>query len=201
MRITQSILLGCFLSISLSSPAVGMVASYRRCQEELKVKVSGAVGLFPKEAEASRKQLISFGEDAIPFVLEIVQSDVNLDPIKKAFLIDVVASIRGEKSGLALISLLSDSDPYARGLAATYIDNRKLRTAIPYLIALLNDQAVYKTIVQTDRNIERNILVRDVAIDALQGVTGKVLASHSSREKQAKAWQAWWDKKQKLIMK
>lgn len=197
MRIGQSIL-GCFLALTLCSPAAANVAT---CQDELKAKVSEAAGLFPKEAETSRKQLISFGENGIPFIAEIIQSDVNLNPIKKAFLMDVIASIPGEKSEGALIALLSDLDPYVRGLAISYISNRKLRAAIPSFIPLLSDHAVYKTVVQTDPSSERNILVRDAAIEALQAISETVLASNSSREKQAKAWRAWWDKRQKSIPK
>ncbi len=168
-----------------------------RAQNDLRSQVSDAVRLFPKDAKTSRNHLILFGEPAVPLIVEIIQSDKNLDPIKKSFLVDVIATLHGEKSNEALISLLADGDPYVRGLVASYVSKRKLQTALPKLISLLNDKEVYKTVVSTDPSSEHSVLVRDVAIDALQALTGKVLARRGTKEQKAQAWMRWWRMQQK----
>lgn len=167
-----------------------------RAQNNLRSQVSDAVRLFPKDAKTSRNQLISFGDPAVPLIVEIIQSDTNLDPIKKSFLVDVIATLHGEKSSEALISLLADGDPYVRGLVASYVSKRKLQTAIPHLIALLEDKAVYKTVVQTDPSSEEPVLVRDVAIEALQATAGLVLSPGGTKDQQATAWKRWWKRRQ-----
>ena len=189
-------LLSCVVLAYLLLHAVGL-AETPNPQSELRTKVSEAARLFPKEAKTSRKQLISFGEPAVPFIVEIIQSDPNLDPVKKAFLIDVIASIHGEKSDAGLVSLLSDGDPYVRGLAVSYITKRKLQAAIPHLISLLEDKAVYKTVVHTDPSSTQVVLVRDVAIEALQATTGIAVRPRGTKDEQVRAWMRWWGK-QKL---
>lgn len=167
-------------------------------QDDLRAKVSLAVSRpFPKEAEASRKQLEALGAPAIPLIVEVVRSGTNLTPIKKAFLIDVIASMSGQQPDSALIGLLADGDPHVRGMAASYLGKQRLKAAVPHLINLLNDKEVYKTIVQTDPAAEQDILVRDVAIEALQSTTGIALAQQGSKDQQVKAWLRWWQKQQR----
>lgn len=167
-------------------------------QDDLQAKVSQAISRpFPKEAEASRKQLLALGTPAIPFIAEAVRSSEYLTPIKKVFLIDVMAGIKGQQLGPALVSLLVDDDPLVRGQAAAHLGKQRLKAAIPHLINLLNDRGVYKTTVQTDPAAEQAVLVRDVAIEALQSATGIALAQWSSKDEQVRAWLCWWQKQQK----
>ena len=186
-----------FIPFACALSASVCVAATYKSQDDLRSKVSQAVSrAFPQEAESSRKQLIALGVSAIPFIVEIVQSGANLTPIKKAFLIDIVASLKGQQSASALTSLLGDTDPYVRGLAATYAGKQRLKVAVPHLVNLLNDKEVYKTIVQTDPFTERDVLVRDVAIETLQAIAGIALAQRGSKDEQVKAWLRWWHKQQ-----
>jgi hypothetical protein len=183
--------LGCLLLFSISAAAA---ASYEP-QDDLKTKVRKIIELpFPKDAEKSRKELRRLGAPAIPYIFTVVESDSQMNPIKKTFLIDVIASFRDESSVSALMDLLSNNDPYVRGLAATHLGEQRSRAALPKLISLLNDRGVYKTVEYTDPSSEQLVLVRDVAIDALQTVTGAVLARHGTKEQQAQAWMRWWRK-------
>jgi hypothetical protein len=156
-------------------------------------KVLQAINLpFPDKATNTRSQLTELGPAAAPYIVEVIGSRDDLHPIRKTFLIDILAGICGTEVENALFSLLSDKDPYVRGLTTTYLAKRKLKSSIPYLINLLDDQGIYKTINQTDAGITRDILVKDVAIDALEATTQMVLAPKGSRGQQARAWLRWW---------
>lgn len=173
-------------------------ARYQSKQEDLETKVQRAIDLsFPKAAEESRAQLRQIGPAAIPYILRAIESDPKVNPVKKVFLIDVMASITDKASESALIRLLSNTDAYVRGIAASYLGKQKARAAVPSLIKLLNDKEVYKTIVYTDPSSEKPVLVRDAAIEALQSVTGKVLVRQGTKEQQAQAWLRWWQTQQK----
>jgi len=167
--------------------------------QDLRDSVRKAIDLpFPKDANESREQLLHFGAHATPFIAQTIRSDAKMNPIKKAFLVDVIARITGEESGSALIKLLSDDDPLLRGLGATYLGKRKSSSAIPNLIKLLRDQGVYETVAHNDPASEHAVLVRDVAIESLQAVTGTVLAPQGSKEQQAQEWMRWWQAQQKI---
>jgi TonB family protein len=166
-------------------------------QNELRDEVFKAARLFPMDVATSRKQLRFFGEAAAPFIAEIIQSDHNLDLNKKAYLIGVLGNTDGERVDSALIRLLSDADPFVRGTTTSLIARRKLRAALPSLVALLKDKAIYQTVVQTDPARETDMLVRDMAIQALSAITGTILAPGSPADAQAKAWKAWGEKQQK----
>lgn len=158
----------------------------RAINQDLKDSVRKAVDLpFPKAANESREQLLHFGPPATPFIAEAIRSDSKMNPIKKAFLVDVIVRITGEESVSALITLLSDDDPLLRGLGADSLGKRRSRSAIPNLIRLLSDHGVYKTVAYTDPASEHAVLVRDVAIESLQAVTGTILAPQGSEEQQA----------------
>src|SRR2546422_9091115 len=134
-------------------------------QNTLRDKVLKAINLpFPDKSSSTRSQLTELGPAAAPYIVEVIKSRHDLHPIRKTFLIDTLAGMRGTQVEDALFKLLSDKDPYVRGLTTTYLAKRKLNSSIPYLINLLDDQGVYKTINQTDPGITRDILVRDVAI-------------------------------------
>src|SRR5712691_1358038 len=126
---TRSSQLFCFILVCLSLFSV-CAAARNEPQEELKVKVQRAVDLpFPKDAEESRKQLKGMGAPAIPYILAVVESDSKMNPIKKTFLIDVIASIGDASSTSALMDLLSYNDPQVRGVAATHLGEQKSRAA------------------------------------------------------------------------
>lgn len=187
----------CNILVCLFLFSVSAAASHGP-QEDLKTEVQKAIDLpFPKDAEESRKQLRGMGAPAIPYILAVVESDSKMNPIKKTFLIDVIATIGDESSMSALMDLLSYNDPHVRGVAATHLGEQKSTAPLPKLIGLLNDKEVYKTVVYTDPSSEQPVLVRDVAIDALQAITGRVLARQGTKQQQAQAWARWWRRRQK----
>ena len=101
------------LFISVSQATVGR-------QNDVSARVSQVVALLPNEPKLARKHLLALGPSAFPYVLRIVREDAGLGMIKKTFLIDVIARSKTKQSGSALIELLTDTDPYVRGLAASY---------------------------------------------------------------------------------
>lgn len=142
-------------------------------------------------------RLTTLGPAAAPYVVEVIRSRNDLHPIRKTFLIDILAAMCGAEIENSLFSLLSDKDPYVRGLTTTYLAKRKVKESIPFLIKLLDDKGTYKTINQTDPAMSHNILVRDVAIDALETTTQMTLVPKGSKRQQAQAWLRWWRLQQK----
>jgi|GEM_PF-3497096 len=178
------------LFISVSQATVGR-------QNDVSARVSQVVALLPNEPKLARKHLLALGPSAFPYVLRIVREDAGLGMIKKTFLIDVIARSKTKQSGSALIELLTDTDPYVRGLAASYVDKRRYRAAVPHLIKLLDDKGVYVTQLQTDPERHEPVLVRDKVMEALQGITGRTMDTRSTQDERAAAWVRWWEKQQR----
>jgi hypothetical protein len=168
-------------------------------QVDLRPRVAEATALFHKDPASARSQLQRLGSPAIPFIVEMICSDDEKIPVNKVrrdpFLVDIIAQYRNKESDDALGRLLSSKCPNIRGLAAKYIGNRKTRSAIPKLINLLGDKEIYLGYIVTHGQ-DYEVLVRDVAIDALQKITGKKLARRSTKDAQAQAWLEWWTKQQ-----
>lgn len=165
-------------------------------QNDVSTQVSQAIRLISLEPQVVRKEFRKLGPSAFPHILRAIGSDSGLDPIKKAFLIDVIGRSRAKESARTLIALLSDSDPYVRGLAASYFGRRKDKTAIAQLVRLLDDKGIYATRTRTDPVSEEPILVRDKAIEALEAITRSKMKPEATGDEQAKAWQQWWLKHQ-----
>ena len=165
-------------------------------QSDLKEKVAEAVNLFLRDRAQAMAQLRALGDPAIPFVLEILQSDQKpIIPVRLA-LLSFIAEMQGENSNSALMALFSHNESHVRGFATVELGRRKLERAIPKIVGLLNDEGIYMSFMITDPYREEHKLVRDVAIEALQSITGKTLAKGKSREAQIKAWRRWWQKQQ-----
>lgn len=168
-------------------------------QGDLQLRVSQAVESFAKDPLGTQEQLQSMGPAAIPFILEFIcLSDeatfkkVTRDPV----LVEIIASYSNKEADDALLKLLSSECAHIRGLAASYAGRRKQQSAVPCLVNLLEDKEIYLGLA-VSHGEDNEILVRDVAIEALQNITGKKLANRSSKEKQAEAWLEWWLKQKK----
>lgn len=170
-------------------------------QVDLKPRVAQAAELFHKDPSSARVQLQRLGSPAIPFIAEIICSEDDQIPVKKVtrdpFLVDVIAEYANKPADDALVKLLSSKCPNIRGLAAQYIGNRKTESAIPRLVSLLADKDVYIGYAVTHGQ-DYEVLVRDMAIEALQKITGKKMATRSSKDAQAHAWVNWWKKQQSV---
>lgn len=178
------------LFVCLSSNAFG-------AQDDLSAQVSKVVGLFSSSPTLGREQLKKLGPAAFPYLLCIIRDDRELGTIKKTLLIDAIARDETEKADSALVELLAESDPYVRGLAISYLGRRRYRPAVPNLIKLLDDRGVFVTTIKTDPYREEPELVRDKAMEALQAITGKRVATHATQDKRARAWLRWWEKQRR----
>jgi hypothetical protein len=136
--------------------------------------------------------LLELGPSAFSSILLMIRGDSGLGTIKKTFLIDVIARSKTRESGSAMIALLTDSDPYVRGLAVSYLGKRRYRPAMAHLVALLDDKGVFVTTIKTDPEREEPELVRDKAIEALEAITRMKLTPKRTGDEKAKAWQQWW---------
>jgi hypothetical protein len=193
-----------------ASPSAVVANAHR---DNTRAKVAAAVALYPREAKAAFKNLRALGAEAIPFILDTIKDNgpiskplsINKIAQTNPFLISVIANIPDKQADTALIELLSSRDVIIRGKAAAALGIRKSNTAIPSLIELLNDSKVYLVYVVsrhqrghgTSPTTEVKVLIRDVAVDALEEITGTVLAESDSKRVQAKAWLRWWKKQQK----
>jgi hypothetical protein len=167
-------------------------------QDELKAKVDDAIKLiFNKEIPKGMTQLKELGSPAVPYVLDYMSRDGYQRPVIKLLLLDNFVSLtRGAEADAALIKLLSDKQPELRGYAANELGKRKVKPAIPHLVERLNDKASTIVIRQMNDDPNFDVLVRDLAIGALEAITDMKLAEGKSKEKQAKAWLRWWKKQQ-----
>lgn len=166
-------------------------------QSDVRAQVSQSVRLIPLQPEVARKKLKRLGPSAFPDILRVISDDSGLGQIKKAFLINVIGGSRTKESGSALTVLLSDSDPFVRGLAVSYFGRRRDKAAIPQIVRLLNDKGIHLTQTRTDPASEESIFVRDKAIEALEAITRKKMEPRATRDEQAKAWQRWWSRHQR----
>lgn len=116
---------------------------------------------------------------------------------------DVIAGMEGERSEAALIDLLSFEDAIVRGAAVSSLGQRKAEAAIPYLVALLEDKSPYLSYMVTHPSggdssaADVTLLIRDIAIEALENITGVSQACKANKDAQAKAWFRWWQDKQR----
>lgn len=161
-------------------------------QSEVNDQVSQAIRLIHLQPQAAREQLTRLGARGFPKILEVMHNDSRLGPIEKAFLVAVIGRSKGKDSFAALTVLLSDDDPYVRGLAASYFGERRHKPAMANLVGLLEDKGVYLTRTRTHPASEEPIFVRDKAIEALEAITRKKLEPEAAGDERAKAWQQWW---------
>jgi hypothetical protein len=189
----------------VSLMAASCVIATPRTQGDTESKISEAVALFHNgQIPKAIAQLRIIGDPAVPAALELLRTDVGSHGATQFLLSGFIASVDGNRANVALLELLSDSSPYLRGLAASSLGRRKLKSAVPQLINLVNDKEVYLTTHVThpyrnDReepSVDIPTLVRDVTIDALRAITGKTLAGNETKDRQAAAWVQWWKKQQ-----
>lgn len=202
-------LIGALISCALFTSI--LVAAADVAQDELSDKVAQAVALYPKDVKGSYEKLRALGTSAIPFIVKIITDNDDCSPfimLKRArtnpFLIDVIANMNGEQADAALIELLTSKDAITRGAAAQSLGQRQTQTAIPYLIELLDDKTPYMGFIvnhpsnSEDTARDVTLQVRDVAIEALENITGLNQESGTNIDEQAKSWRRWWQKQQRL---
>ncbi len=132
----------------------------------------------------------AIGQPACPVLASIILKNELEFPVKRR-LFSVIEKTHGQKSDDAVLAILEGPQPHFRGLAAAEAGRRSLKQAVPKLIEMLTDDAVYMTIVQTDPATERTIRVSDAAITALEAITGKKMKNKTKEEK-IRMWQDWW---------
>src|ERR1700720_212978 len=121
----------CYLGSScrVLSPGLALLFSVGlhcvKGQSDVDDQVSKAVHLIHLQPQAAREQLNRLGPRGFPKILEMMHNDSRLGPIEKAFLIAVTRRSKGKDSFAALTVLLSDVDPYVRGLAVSYFGERR----------------------------------------------------------------------------
>jgi hypothetical protein len=116
-------------------------------------------------------------------------------PVIKLIFLDFVSQSEGAEVEAALIELLKDKQPELRGYAVSELGKRKVSRAIPSIVERLDDKE-NTVVICTLNNPCDDILVRDLAIRALEAITGVKPSSSKNKEKQAEAWQRWWKKRQ-----
>jgi hypothetical protein len=187
-------LLLCLISSLLVPPAIA------NPQNDVEAKVQEAVN-FIRNREISRgmAQLKELGSPAVPYVLDYVSREAYRYPLIKILLLNNFVSLtKGTEADAALIKFLADRQPELRGYAATELGERKVESAVPHIVLLLNDKA-NTTVIRDVNDHSPDVLVRDAAIGALELIAGIKLAKGKSKEKQAKAWLSWWQKQQRKM--
>lgn len=157
-------------------------------------RVNEAVALFRnKQYDKAMSQFRELGEKAISAVVNLIQSEEVSVGVPMFRLFGFISSIESETANRAMIELLSAKEAVLRGESAGELGRRKIKVAIPNLIRLLDDKEICWSTTITDPYREEHTLVRDVAIYALEAITGRKLETHRNYEQKAKAWVRWWN--------
>jgi hypothetical protein len=170
---------------------------YAQCHGETKSKVESIINsIFTDKTLANvSRQFREIGSPAVPCVLEYMSRDGYKRPVIKLIFLDFVSQSEGAEVEAALIELLKDKQPELRGYAVSELGKRKVSRAIPSIVERLDDKE-NTVVICTLNNPCDDILVRDLAIRALEAITGVKPSSSKNKEKQAEAWQRWWKKRQ-----
>jgi HEAT repeat protein len=171
------------------------VDALAQCRDEIKAKVDYAFSSIRVEKTFTgfSRQLREIGSPAVPCVLDFMSREGYRLPVMKIILLDFVSQAEGAEVEASLIELLRDKQPELRGYAVFELGKRKVKRAIPILIERLDDKE--NTIVLCALNNPcDDILVRDLAIKALESITGVKPTNSKNKEKQVKAWRRWWMK-------
>lgn len=159
-------------------------------------------------------ELKELGPPAVPYVLELLESNSNFNGHQLALFFFVMQT-HGKKSDEALVRLLHHPSCYLRGLAAQQVGFRKIKAAVPELIPLLQDRNVYgkslcggdysgtpsvnsipAKVKATPTRPDSELLVMDEAVRALESITGLKISESRSLDKRATAWMRWWQQQQ-----
>ena len=194
------LLLLCIIT-SFSSPICASAIS----QDDLKSKIDEII------QSEKYNELNLFGPRAIPYVLEALQSSRDFTG-REFSLFWFISHTEGEQSDHALVELLHHPSAHLRGWAATHIGSRRIKEAVPELVALLQDSSVWANLLceeygeskATDQNKQGSQrvarrrgnaqLVKDEAVKALEEITGLEISNSESFDKRARAWRRWWRK-------
>ena len=158
-------------------------------------RVSRAVAAYPADPAQARRELQDIGGAAVPYLVRTLWCGDDTASPRRRFLLGVIAGIDGPGAQLGLVRLLFHWDPNVRGESAAILGKRRARDALPVLLSALDDEAVYLTRVSTDPHTEEAILVRDKVVEALEEITGTVLARGQSSRDKVSAWKAWRDER------
>lgn len=175
------------MGLALTCPANGDNDS------EVQNRVSRAVAAYPADAARARRDLLEIGGAGVPHLVRTLWCRDDIAPPGRRFLIAVIAGIEGPGAQHGLVQLLVHWDPNLRGESAAILGRRHARNALPALLGMLDDEAVYLMRVRTDPHTEEAIFVRDKVVEALEEITGTVLARGQSSREKVSAWKAWLD--------
>ncbi len=150
------------------------------------------------EVEEQREQGAVLGgealqDDAVAQLVRILWCQDDLGVPGRRFLISVIEGIGGPVARGGLRQLLGHWDPNVRGESAAGLGRSRAKEAMPALLGLLDDEAVYLTRVSTDPHAEDPILVRDKAVEALEAITGTVRGKGEPARERARAWRSWME--------
>lgn len=179
-----------FIAITPLEASIGNLPA-----QNTKITASDAQLLLKTDTQETLKRFKQLGPDRVPFLLEILKIGHKLSLPTRLALISIIADTPGQDSSLALIQLLQSTDTSERGQTIKLLAKYPYKEAIPKIIALLDDKAIFAVQVSTDPYTEIPVRINDLALETLRSLAGKKLAHNESKEKQILAWKKWWQKK------
>jgi hypothetical protein len=168
---------------------------FASAQCNIKQEVDEVLKFLPQNYNSAEKKAKEIGSDSIPYLVDIIFNDSHATVIQRIHIhpqhIQLIASFKSPIADEALMKLLTHKRAYLRGYATIYLGNRKTKGSIPTIVSLLNDTDVYLT-ESSSHNPDKYILVRDIAVQALEKITETELLPKKNYELKAKAWLDWF---------
>lgn len=147
---------------------------------------------IPADAPRIRRDIRTLGPCVSRILVSVLNREEKFSLPKRLFIFDLFEENVSASEVDLVLSLLENSSTQIRGRAVIFSGAKKLDTAVPYLITLLKDEAVYLTRVQTDPYREENVLLKTLALVELERITGKVPPPKLKEKDLIKFWEKWW---------
>jgi len=115
--------------------------------------------------------------------------------MRRSHAIELLATFKSDESVKMLERVTIGADPVFRCAAIRSLAAIGSKSTVPILISKLDDRSVCMQMQSTDPARSDDVFVSDLAVGALEQVTGQTLGEKSSTGHRAtQPWKKWWDK-------
>ena len=166
-------------------------------QDKIQQEVDNALAFLPRDYSTGVAKFNKIGLKSIPYILKIIFNEKQTTLQKVSInpqLLSIIAQFQSPIAEEGLIKLLNHNSPHIRGDAVYYLGEKKSKKSIPVLVTLLKDEYIYLT-ENSSNGSEKQILVRDNVVQALEKITDVVLLPQKNYKQKADAWLKWWQEK------
>jgi HEAT repeat protein len=149
--------------------------------------------------KAARESLLKLGmgTDVIG-ALGAISQEKGQTYTRRSHAIELLATFKSDESVKILGQVTINSDPVFRCAAIRSLAAIGLKSTVPILVHKLDDRSVCMQMQSTDPAHADDMYVSDLAVGALEQVTGQTFDKKSSNpHRPTQPWKEWWIKKNK----